>query len=68
MGFWESKPCRVFSGLALLVAVALVVSGGAFGYTPDRWTPLTWVALGITAACLAVCCCLGGRRQEARRP
>ncbi|RMG94193.1 MAG: hypothetical protein D6708_04385 [Candidatus Dadabacteria bacterium] len=68
MGFWESKPCRVISGLAVVLAVALVVTGWAFGYTPDRWTPATWVALAAVLACLAVCCCAGSRRDACRRP
>ncbi len=66
MGFWESKPCRVVSGVALLLLAALAITGLVFGYTPARWNAATWIAVVVVAGCMFVCCCVRGRAGEQR--
>ncbi len=64
MGFWASKPCRIVTGIGLLGLAALVFTGAAFGYTPARWNAATWIAVGVVAACMFVCCCIRGRAED----
>ncbi len=63
MGFWESKACRVISGVAVLLVAVLGLTAAVYGYTVSRWTPATWAAVLVVAGCLMVCCCLRGRRE-----
>lgn len=60
MQFWQSRACRVSSGLAVLAAFVLLFTALTFDYTVGRWGAATWVAVVLLVGCLLASCCFGG--------
>jgi len=67
MRFWDSKPCRVIGGLAVLAAAILAITTLMFDYPIAAWTLGTWLGVGLLVACLLGCCCLGAQNSLCRK-
>lgn len=59
MRFWQSKACRIASGLGVLAALVLLFTTGVFDYPVSEWGAGTWLGvILIVVVLLPLCCCL----------